>query len=368
MDVRGRGSIEQLDTTKEKYRCRKWRLWAHTEEGEKSKRITGTYKEAKDALDLFLSEIENDCVSRRIKFSKCAEDWYKNRVGTNNFSPNTLNFDRKNVKRLSEVFTKYYINQLNADIIQKTFNSMTRAGNVNQPLSGTYKSKLYDTLNLIFKWAIDREYIVRNPIDKVIKPKKDTKERKTLSKKEFDDLVKLLDAQPLDGRIMAIYMIMFLGLRRGEAVAVCWDDIDWKDRTVYIRHAFKSADRSVGDPKTEAGKRILPLPDKLYDKLKLWKKVVENELGETEYVCCNTLGNLLYTESLYDWWRSFLNRNSLSKIDLHELRHTNFTFIGRHASLFDLKHFAGWSTLEPAKRYVHNNQDMLRKAIDDAGL
>ena len=78
--------------------------------------------------------------------------------------------------------------------------------------------------------------------------------------------------------------------------------------------------------------------------------------------------NLLYTESLYDWWRSFLNRNSLSKMDLHELRHTNFTFIGRHASLFDLKHFAGWSILEPAKRYVHNNQDMLRKAIDDAGL
>ena len=63
-----------------------------------------------------------------------------------------------------------------------------------------------------------------------------------------------------------------------------------------------------------------------------------------------------------------MKRNSLSKIDLHELRHTNFTFIGRHASLFDLKHFAGWSTLEPAKRYVHNNQDMLRKAIDDAGL
>ena len=66
---------------------------------------------------------------------------------------------------------------------------------------------------------------------------------------------------------------------------------------VYIRHAFKAANRSIGDPKSVAGNRI-----------------------------------------------------------------------GRYASLFNLKHFAGWSTLEPAKRYVHNNQYMLRKAIDDAGL
>ena len=151
-------------------------------------------------------------------------------------------------------------------------------------------------------------------------------------------------------------------------VAFTWNDIDWDEHTVRIHRAFKAANRSIGPPKSKAGNRTLPLSDSLYKKLKEWKTVVEKELGETEYICCNTLGNLLYTESLYDWWIAFLKRNDISKIDLHELRHTNLTLIARHTSAFDLKNWAGWSSLDPALRYVHGNPKMLKKAVVNAGL
>lgn len=306
MEVLGKGSVQQLDQSKDTYRCRRWKLvvWVkeNNEKQRKVRRFFGSHKDAKEALIDFMNDLENDCVLRSIKFSECATGWFKEREATKNFSPNTLSFDKKNVRRLIDIFGNYYLSELTTEKIQKKLNRLTYASDSNKQLSGTYKSKLYDTLNLILKLAVKKQYILANPMDNVVKPKKDTEERRALSKTEFDYLLKLLDRQQLDGRIMAIYMLMHLGLRRGEVVALTWNDIDWDEHTVHIHRAFKAANRSIGLPKSKAGNRTLPLSDSLYKKLKEWKTVVEKELGETEYICCNTLGNLLYTESLYDWW------------------------------------------------------------------
>ena len=41
MRVKG-STIQQLEKDKPRSRCRKWRLWATTDEGRKSRRFTGT--------------------------------------------------------------------------------------------------------------------------------------------------------------------------------------------------------------------------------------------------------------------------------------------------------------------------------------
>ena len=88
----------------------------------------------------------------------------------------------------------------------------------------------------------------------------------------------------------------------------------------------------------------------------------------------------MHPQNLYRWWKKtivYANNKEADKsgkgmllpnITLHELRHTNLTLISRYMSPFDLQNYAGWSDLEPAKIYIHKDQETLRKAVNNANL
>ena len=57
MKVTG-STIEQLEKGKRKSQCRKWRLWATTELGRKSRRFEGTWTQAQEALKAFTEELD----------------------------------------------------------------------------------------------------------------------------------------------------------------------------------------------------------------------------------------------------------------------------------------------------------------------
>lgn len=370
MEVSGFGSIQQLDKSKPKSRCRKWKLYVMTTEGRKSKRFTGTYSQAKKELDLFITNLEEDKLPKKITFIEYSNKWYMYRKLSNNYSSNTLKTDKKLLKRINDSIGNYNINAITTLMLKEFIFTMTSKQDPTKQVSNTYKSKYYDILNLIFIDALANCYITKNPMDKINKPSKDTQERKILNRKEFNNLIEILNKEPKSGYIMAIYLIMYLGLRRSEAVACTWDDLNINEKTLFINKAFKEADNSIGKPKSEAGERTLPLSDLLMKNILEWKNILtRNTNGKLpQYICCNNQGNLLNTKCLYKWWLRFLSRNNYPKITLHELRHTTLTILGRHASSFDLKDFAGWSSLSPAKRYVHKDQTMLRRALAEAEL
>ena len=76
MEVLGKGSVQQLDQSKDAYRCRRWKLvvWVkeNNEKQRKVRRFFGSHKAAKEALIDFMNDLENDCVLRSIKFIECA--------------------------------------------------------------------------------------------------------------------------------------------------------------------------------------------------------------------------------------------------------------------------------------------------------
>lgn len=65
MEIKGKGSIEQLDKSKTPYRCKAWRLWVLTSQGRKSKRFNGNLTEARAELANFILELKNtdECTS-----------------------------------------------------------------------------------------------------------------------------------------------------------------------------------------------------------------------------------------------------------------------------------------------------------------
>ena len=51
---------------------------------------------------------------------------------------------------------------------------------------------------------------------------------------------------------------------------------------------------------------------------------------------------------------------------LHELRHSNLSMMARHMSPFDLQRYAGWSSIAPARVYVHDDLAAVTAAVTAA--
>jgi integrase len=139
------------------------------------------------------------------------------------------------------------------------------------------------------------------------------------------------------------YYIIFLlaattGMRRGEVLAVKWEDIDLTTGRLSVRRSYTRG--LVGhifqEPKTAAGIRTIVLPQQTVEALKKHRLVLEQdkqkmEKAGTEY---NDHGLVVQTRNgfpvspyfLKARWLDLLRKSGLPKIRLHNLRYT-------HASL-----------------------------------
>lgn len=377
--------VKQEDLSKPRNKCRRWKLIANYKDGNKFrtkvKRFTGSVTEARKALDEFVTELENGSIHKSISFEKYSEKWLSYREMSNSFSPNTLDTNRYTIKRLNQIFGKYKLDELTSEILKK--------GLLDVPLktkdkiiqtTNSYKRKLHKTMKSILNEAIIDGYLSENPLKNIPIPKRDTKERTALTKEEFDYLINLLSKRELNGFNVAIQLICYLGLRRGEVVALTWDDYNEKEQTITINHALKEKNHSIGEPKSKSSRRTIPLSPNTQNLLQRWKKEYSKVQLDTNFICCNNQGKLMHPQNLRRWWaKTILDTNNtrynkehkgmlLPNISLHELRHTNLTLMARFMSPFDLQNYAGWSDLAPAKIYIHKDQETLKKAINNANL
>jgi len=81
-------SIEQADKDRPKARCRRWRFWASTDAGRKSKRFNGTWTQAQEAVRAWVSELEA-YIPNSDTFASYAESWRLYRADSGNIEPNT---------------------------------------------------------------------------------------------------------------------------------------------------------------------------------------------------------------------------------------------------------------------------------------
>lgn len=363
MIVTGKGSITQLDKTKTPYRCREWMLQVSTTEGRLTHRYKGSMSDAKLELTRFINNIENNKCAKATKFNKYSTYWLNYRTNSGIYSPNTIETDKKYVNKLNDVFAGFYLHDFTPQMVRDSFITIPQTKNPEKELSGTYKNHMFFTLKSILDMALYDELIEKNPCNLVKPPKKETSKRKYLSMSQLKKLLDSLDKEPLDGRIVFIYCLALLGIRRQEAIPLRWSDINWEQHTITINKALKYGDNTIGKTKSESGNRIIPIPVRLENILKKWKIECEKNLIESKEICCNSNGDRFDCKSNYAWWKDFKNRYGIEDVTFHELRHTNLSIMAKKIGLFELKQYAGWSDLAPAKFYIHINQDSMVNAV-----
>lgn len=145
--------------------------------------------------------------------------------------------------------------------------------------SATVVNTIRSLYRMIFDYAVANDYAQYNPVVSVRLPK-GLKRGKRVA--PTDDQIKTIFANVDESFGLFPVFLLCTGLRKSEALALTWDDVDLKNKEISVT---KSIDYTVGanpkikPPKTEAGIRDVPVIDILCDLL-----LEEQKHSRSEYL------------------------------------------------------------------------------------
>lgn len=164
-------------------------------------------------------------------------------------------------------------------------------------MSYSYIRLIYIILSDSLRIAVKNKLITENPCESVVLPKgRKQKNRRAITPKERHYILQTAEKH----RAGLFYLIMlYCGLRPGEVAALQWRNVDLKNRVLTVDSSVKP-DGTVGQPKSDAGFRRVPIPATLAEKLE-----ARNPGSPFGYVCTNASGGRLTKSSMKQQWKSF---------------------------------------------------------------
>lgn len=226
----------------------------------------------------------------------------------------------------------YKLKDLRNDIIQKFINDLTAKG-----LSAGSVRKHHTTLHSALDHAAKNELIVKNVAMDIKLPRYDRKEKRILTPAEQEQFISVAKKRS-NGEMFIL--ALGTGMRIGEILALTWDDINFDNETIRINKTvtqIKDYDDpddkwhpEVFDPKTKAGKRIIPLLPEISTMLKRVKAqqdIYKAKLGkgyeDNNLVFSTQLGRYLQQGHMHRRFTSVTKEAGIPEItSVHTLRHT----------------------------------------------
>ena len=211
------------------------------------------------------------------------------------------------------------LKRLTAIQIQKMYNDSKTKGRVQRfekktdtALSGSTVRRIHMVLSSALKQAVKERVIPYNPCDNCRIPPKEKKEMAIIPPEKLG--VYLSEAEKY-GVLPMFFLELSSGLRRGELLALRWDDFDLNAGTVRIHsnHVLANGRVIEKDPKSEAGVRVLALGPKLTGELKKYRNTAAGS-----FVISKKDGTPYNPDSLSQKFRRFLERNDLPHIRLQD--------------------------------------------------
>ena len=143
----------------------------------------------------------------------------------------------------------------------------------------------------------------------------------------------------------------YVGLRRGELVALHWRDVDFVGRKLIIRRSL-SGDIEVKSTKSRRVREV-PLPDQAAVALEGLSRRGEFT-GPDDYVFCSRLGRRLDPSALRRRYERARDAAGLERLRFHDLRHTyGSLLVAGGIDLVSVKAAMGHSRITTTERYLH---------------
>lgn len=287
-----------------------------------------TEEEAKKYISTIMYQKENPLYIEHNGIPMCEimKANLKLKLDTNQISDTQFARVTETIEKLEKTpLGSKHIDKITSNEIQEYLNSITH-------LSNSSIKKVYEQFNQVFKIAINKGYLIRNPMINVIRPKslKEDKVVRALTVEEQQEFTSyLLNEGAKESKYRNVFLLqMYMGLRVGETLALSTHDIDLKNKKVNIHRTLttdgKGATKMGNKTKTYAGTRIVPLPDFLYPYIVEQMKFAESQENNEEKLLFKP-NRLKYArrKTVNDELKRILKRNfDITDISTHSLRHT----------------------------------------------
>lgn len=212
-------------------------------------------------------------------------------------------------------------------------------------LNGMYAKGLSDhsvndakiIASAILDFAMDNDLLFRNVFVHVSVPKRGKAKRLPITEEQKDLILRTWQGHRMG---VAVLVMLFCGLRRGEIIALTWNDVDMDAMTISVTKAatFSCNQADIKCPKTEAGNRIVPFPAQLVPVFR------EAKLRGSLYVCPAADGSMMSSTAWTTSWNSYMHYLNIqaggrdasrsnpkvvamNRFTAHQLRHTYATML-----------------------------------------
>lgn len=283
-------------------------------------------------------------------------------------------------KHIYPVIGNLKISKINAMVLQ----NMVKKWKTEELATASIR-RYFAVVSLVFKYAYRLGIIENNPCDRVELPKASALSNTDIHCFDVDQVNRFLDLVEngftinhpekirKNGIVLPAYseditfssqwlayfhLAIYGGFRRGELIALTWNDIDFDNRTVDINKArSRTKEGTINkEPKSKAGYREIQLPAECFKVLQIWKKEQRSTMlllgkdwkGKTGrqfdqnnifIQIKNGLPMDLSTPShkfkeIIQMYNSTCTNEAdkLPEITLHELRHTSATLLLAHGT------------------------------------
>lgn len=198
---------------------------------------------------------------------------------------------------------------------------------------------------LVFKYAIKNNIgnIKDNPTRyvEIPKPKEDIEDEEINKFYTKVELIKFLDCVKSKNNIKwyALFRTLsYSGMRKGELLALTWNDINFKDNTIRVNKTLSVMENNtlgIQPPKTKKSKRVITMDLITMNLLKDWKtqqakdmlKLGYNVLNNKQIVFTNTKNEHIALQKVGQKIDSICNEFNLKRITPHGFRHTHCSLL-----------------------------------------
>lgn len=236
--------------------------------------------------------------------------------------------------------------------------------------------------------ACDDNVIAKNPADGCTKEYTEDMEKKyALTFDEEKEFLDRIESRPRMKRYYPMYAIMLhTGLRISEVIGLTWNDVDMVEREINVNHQVqyrKVKDEMklyANDTKTNAGNRVIPMTDEVYDlfveQKKVWlmtKKEPDFEVdGYKDFVFVSHMtGKCMNHNNVRRMMRTIVDMNSEREVQLpnvspHILRHTACCrYAESGCDIKVLQYLMGQTDIRTTMRvYNHVDLERVKRELD----
>ncbi|QCS75776.1 MULTISPECIES: site-specific integrase [Lactiplantibacillus] len=220
-----------------------------------------------------------------------------------------------------------------------TVNQCQRAVNLwFKEVTYNYK-RWYNYLVAVFEYGLKHGYITHNPARMITMPVKPDswgdKPDNFWDRDQLKTFFNCIDQQKEPEKYCLFRVLAFAGVRRGECLALTWQDIDFVHKTLRVNKTLTQGKRGkqiIQAPKTKKGRRTVSLDNTTVEILQRWHKRQReyylflgfNTLQPDQLVFANTKNGFKSLNTPGKWLKRIITDYHLTpSITIHGFRHSH---------------------------------------------